>query len=151
MDAPPAPPGYNKLGILASVAEGASTQHNVEATSLSNPLNKQRRNPVAWDTAFQSLMGFKEMHGHANVSSRDNHFLGQWLAKQRLHYRLNCLEQKKIDLLNELGISWQVRPPRGGSAEELWQRKYEVLRTYSALYGSTWVPNTWKTNQTLAE
>lgn len=55
--------------------------------------------------------------------------LGTWLGCQRLKYKNGKLDQEKIDLLNSIGMSWDVRLDK-------WNLMYEEAKKYYLKYGN---------------
>lgn len=81
----------------------------------------------SWEAHFQSLVSFKEKHGHCDVRVRSKQHptgsLGRWVEKQRHHYntRREGLESKitdeQIQKLEDLGFKWRVRNEKKAVAE----------------------------------
>ena len=71
-----------------------------------------RRNlGTTWEEYYQSLCIYKAKYGTAYVPKRyidpQGIYLGRWFVKQRSLYRHGNLEKWQIDLLEDLGVSWE--------------------------------------------
>jgi hypothetical protein len=71
-----------------------------------------------WDTMFIELQGFKQMHGHSNVSVKEgNKRLYLWLLGQRSHFKAGKLEKEKVEKLESIGVDIDLRG-------KIWDRKF---------------------------
>jgi superfamily II DNA or RNA helicase len=63
----------------------------------------------AWDTNFEILCKYREVHGHCDVKKgfEDNPALAIWVASQRA--RKKRLSDKQIQRLEEIGFDWEPR------------------------------------------
>lgn len=73
----------------------------------------------------------------------ENRQLNIWCGTQREKYRLNKLEQYKIELLEKLDFKWQV-------LEEIWKERYLELKEFKNQNGHANVPRRYEPNPTLA-
>jgi hypothetical protein len=90
-----------------------------------------------WMDHWNMLKAYKERHGHVQVPTHfaDNPKLGRWVHTQRHQRRLqlktkkSCMTQERVDLLDKLGFSWEVRPslerPRA-----TWQQRMDELKEF---------------------
>ena len=90
-----------------------------------------------WMDHYNQLKEYKETHGDCQVPTHyaTNRQLGRWTHTQRHQRRLqtkgkrSCMTVERINLLDQLGFSWEVRPafdrPRA-----TWQQRYDELRAY---------------------
>ena len=70
-----------------------------------------------WQTMFERLVQFKTKYGHCLVPNRyeDDKQLGQWVSRQRRHYRLLQEEKnsnmtlERIQQLEKIGFIWSAR------------------------------------------
>ena len=64
-----------------------------------------------WRTRFDQLVEYGKIHGHLDVPARDNEFprLGRWVSQQRQLRKNGQLQEKRIQILNEIGFSWTRR------------------------------------------
>lgn len=80
-----------------------------------------------WEKRFEELVYFYQENGHCNVARNDG-TLGNWVQKQRLSYKLYCLDEaehpisnrisysspplplskEQVQLLDEIGFIWDV-------------------------------------------
>jgi superfamily II DNA or RNA helicase len=61
---------------------------------------------AVWLEQYQRLKSFFERHRHVDVPSSFDKSLPPWMRIQRTKYRKGRLEDSKIKMLNEVGISW---------------------------------------------
>jgi hypothetical protein len=85
------------------------------------------KNQRIWDTRFAELVKFKHEFGHVNVPMKYK-TLGQWVTKHRKAYRAGTLEQHRIDQLNMVGFTWDVK-------EWQFQRRLDEIKEYRAKHG----------------
>ena len=73
----------------------------------------------SWVERIRQLIEFKQVNGHTLVPRRykENPSLGNWVNKQRQHYRnyragtKPCsLNESRIEMLNQLGFCWDASP-----------------------------------------
>jgi hypothetical protein len=60
---------------------------------------------AAWLEQYQRLKSFFERHGHIDVPESDQGLVS-WIRIQRMKYQKGKLEDSKVMMLNELGMSW---------------------------------------------
>ena len=94
-----------------------------------------------WEYKYSLAKEFYEQNGHLRVrygyvanDDKKTH-LGEWIQYNRqLYSRVPCkLSKHKIDLLNKIGMIWDVY-------ENLWEEKYEVAKEYYKEFGDLRVP-----------
>lgn len=78
-----------------------------------------------WDEAYDSLLKFKQEFRRFPIKSETyNGFaIGSWVRRQRIAYKENKLNEKQINMLNAIGLSWDV-------LDDQWNEKYEILKEY---------------------
>lgn len=97
-----------------------------------------------WLNQLIKLREYKDKFGHTNVSQVDENpeykKLGKWLNEQRnykkgrkLGNRIVYLSEEKEELLNGLGIIWDVK-------EHAWNQRLEELKKYHQKFNSWKVP-----------
>jgi hypothetical protein len=146
------PHGYD---ADASFAEWIHRQRtafaSMEKEDKPNPLVKERMNKLEelgfnftvhsdkWMDHWKMLKDYREKHGHVQVPTHyaDNPKLGRWVHTQRHQRRLqqkskkSCMTQERVDLLDQLEFSWEVRPslerPRA-----TWQQRLDELKDFFA-------------------
>jgi len=118
-------------------------------SSVSSPMNngpKQqqqetakspRPNNYSWFDRIDQLRKYKEVHGDCLVPKRykENTSLGNWVNKQRQHYRKfqehksSPLTQERIDILDSLEFIWDASnvKRKTSSAEKAWWKRYDEL------------------------
>lgn len=80
-----------------------------------------------WKEHFLELKQYKEAHGHCQVPTHcpSNPKLGRWVHTQRHQRRLqlkgkrSCMTHERVELLNSLGFSWEVRPHHTSKPEDM--------------------------------
>jgi superfamily II DNA or RNA helicase len=65
----------------------------------------------AWESMFDSLMEFKQDHGHCNVPQKgsENQKLGKWVNTMRWHFKQGKLSADRIRQLERLGFVWNTK------------------------------------------
>jgi chromosome segregation ATPase len=96
---------------------------------------KTRGKYKTFDDQMEDLKRFKEMHGHANVSIREDKSLGQFCNKTR-HTRKNPgnrkqLTDERIARLDALGFNWMSKEYITKSFDE----RIEDLKEYKRTHG----------------
>lgn len=83
-----------------------------------------------WFSNFQQLEQYKAKFGHCNVSQVDKVYkkLGRWLNDQRVNYSRGKILEHRKDLLEELGVIWNVK-------EHEWNSKLQMLKDFYQKYG----------------
>lgn len=83
-----------------------------------------------WFSNFQQLEQYKEKFGHCNVSQVDKVYkkLGRWLNDQRVNYSRGKILEHRKDLLEQLGVIWNVK-------EHEWNSKLQMLKDFYQKYG----------------
>lgn len=91
-----------------------------------------------WIDHWKLLKEYKDKYGDCQVPTHyaENPKLGRWTHTQRHQRRLqkrgkkSCLTQERVELLDQLGFSWEVRPaveqPRVA-----WHQRYEELKEFN--------------------
>jgi Helicase associated domain len=100
-----------------------------------------------WTEHWLLLKEYKEKHGNCQVPTHyaENPKLGRWTHTQRHQRRLqikgkkSCMTKERIELLDQLGFSWEVRPamvqPRA-----TWQQRYDELKDFYQTYNHFVIP-----------
>jgi hypothetical protein len=123
----------------------------MEKEDKPNPLVKERMDKLEilgfnftvhsdkWMDHWKMLKEYRDKHGHVQVPTHyaDNPKLGRWVHTQRHQRRLqqkrkkSCMTQERVDLLDQLEFSWEVRPslerPRA-----TWQQRLDELKDFYA-------------------
>jgi superfamily II DNA or RNA helicase len=95
-----------------------------------------------WLTGYQHLCRWVEEHGHAQVPTDarvlvadggNTYALGQWVAEQRRAHREGVLRPWRFELLDELGVQWDVHDAR-------FAEKLGVFRRYAEAHGTLAAP-----------
>lgn len=89
-----------------------------------------------WDAHYEALRAYRGAHGHTRVGDGEDASLCLWIRTQRRMRRQGRLSQRKIRLLDALGVDWDPH-------ETAWNTHLARLRTYRARYGDCNVPHTW--------
>lgn len=101
-----------------------------------------------WEEYYQSLCLYKAKNGTAYVPKRyidpQGIYLGRWFVKQRSLYRQGNLEKRQIDLLEDLGVSWEEE------AHARFEKRFGELLEYKRKYGTVDVPGGYITSDGVA-
>ncbi len=68
-------------------------------------------NDAKWNHMYEHLKEYVKAKGNANVPNRykDHENLGRWVNNQRGSFRNNKLSEKRVELLETIGIQWDMR------------------------------------------
>jgi hypothetical protein len=119
--------------FLSSVARNQS--------DLAAPPSQRTSRDAYWNKMYKKFQHYVEQHGHARVPFQysENPSLGRWVDAQRRQYRLlrdgkkTILSQERLELLNQLGMIWNIR-------DYSWEERYEELLEYYYQHGHVNVP-----------
>jgi superfamily II DNA or RNA helicase len=64
---------------------------------------------AAWLEQYYQLRSFYQRYGHVDVPESFDANLVSWIRIQRMKYNKGKLEKRKVEMLNELGFSWDPR------------------------------------------
>jgi len=67
---------------------------------------------IAWDSAYEQLVEFHKVNGHANVMQKDGP-LGYWVRRQRFSKKKGKLAEDRVRRLEELGFVWVLKEGSG--------------------------------------
>lgn len=97
-----------------------------------------------WFDSLTELQEYKDLHGDCNVSQTDSKYkqLGKWLNDQRTNKKRNKLDKSRIDLLDEIGVVWDMDVYN-------FELIINELKAYKLKYGDYNVPVNYKGNLTL--
>nr|UXY87164.1 hypothetical protein 1634Bnrm1_p125 [Cryptomonas sp.] len=111
--------------------------------------NIYKSQDCSWKEKFEYLHIFKETYGHANVPQRYefNPGLGAWVGKQRGYFFKDKIPKKRIELLEKLNFNWA--PGKCFTFNVSWNRKYQELKFFKAIYGHCNVPCKYSQNREL--
>ncbi len=125
------------------IGAGKITEERIELLNHLG-MNWQIRDKI-WNDYYQLLKEYQEEHGNIDVPRRyekDGMRLGAWLSTQRQDYKengKNRITKKQIELLNHLGMKWQIR-------DEKWNDYYQLLKEYQEEHGNIDVPRSYEKN-----
>jgi hypothetical protein len=144
----------NQRGFIwdATTTTTTSTQQQTTTTSSSSSSSSISSvyDDTAWQRMYNQLVQYYAIHGHCNVPSTST--LGQWVVRQRFHYRRQQKQSQssslttaehRIQLLNALNITWQTYN------EQIWDKRITELQDFASLYGHVCVPRSYTANPTL--
>ena len=66
----------------------------------------------SWERMHGLLLAFKEREGHCDVPQRHEEQgakLGSWLGTQRKAYKRGTLEARRVQILEDCGVTWTIR------------------------------------------
>jgi len=126
--------GYNNSGDYHSLLAPSKkylTRWEEQCQLLSESKRKCVLKKHEWEVMYQRLLAYKSKHGTTRVPSRyeADPPLGQWVGTQRQ----TCVENDRMDLLNDIGFEWNVK-------NNEWEVLYQRLLTYKKKHGNTRVP-----------
>ena len=115
--------------------------------------NTEESIPRNWLKNYNLAQKYYEEHGNLlipyNYVCRDEEGnevkLGRWISTQRLAYKEKGsakLNQKQIDLLNEIEMIWEVRNTEE-SIPRNWLKNYNLAKKYYEEHGNLLIPNTY--------
>lgn len=104
-----------------------------ETVEIINMIHEIDESLSYFEIGFRGLVTFKEEHGHLNIP-KSNKKLYKFKGRQIHLYNLNKLSQNRIDMLNSIGIVWDI-------FEELWNTRYMELAEFKEEHGHLNVPD----------
>ncbi|WP_299459365.1 helicase associated domain-containing protein [uncultured Microscilla sp.] len=105
---------------------------------------------LSWQEMYNNLCDFKEKQGHCNVPAKDQlKYLGSWVSAQRGKYKKGLLSQRQINLLEQVGFEWSRANtnPLQERYINLWERRFNELKTFKSLYGHCHVGRSYENKQ----
>jgi hypothetical protein len=148
------PHGYDADASFAEWIHRQRTAYaSMEKEKTPNPLVKERMDKLEelgfnftvhsdkWMDHWKMLKEYRDKHGHVQVPTHyaDNPKLGRWVHTQRHQRRLHqkfkksCMTTERVELLDQLQFSWEVRPslerPRA-----TWQQRLDELKDFFATH-----------------
>jgi superfamily II DNA or RNA helicase len=118
---------------------------SIERTSSLNSLDVDW-DPLSsrWDSLFNDLSSYKEIHGHCNIPQKNNTHkeLGCWVAVQRTNQAKGKLSKERLALLDSIGFVWDPHI-------SLWEKQFLALQEYHLNHGHCRVSITYKTHRRL--
>lgn len=70
------------------------------------------RNDILWEQQYEEAKAFYLEYGHLTVPKNyigsNGKNLGTWVMRQRRNRRLGILKEKQIELLDEIGMVWEI-------------------------------------------
>lgn len=85
-----------------------------------------------FDEWVQMLQNFKRQHGHLNVHSATHPRLYAWLQRTRKRKKEDKLGLEEIELLDNLGLSWDLRTIASMTRAKKFARWTQAYRAYCA-------------------
>ena len=67
---------------------------------------------AVWERMHGLLLAFKEREGHCDVPAKHEEQgakLGSWLGHQRTAYKRGTLEARRVQILEDCGVTWTIR------------------------------------------
>lgn len=103
---------------------------------------------VSWEYAYSEAKKYFLDNGNLLVpfeySTCEGYNLGFWISEQRGKYKRNKLTQEQIELLNSIGMVWQVRGELG------WQKSFERAKDFFEKNGNLLIPQNYVENDGFA-
>lgn len=117
---------------------------SANTTNASGGIVAKNRYDHKWNTKFEELRAFKEVHGHCEVPQRYKHnkSLGKWIGYQRNLYdkKEKRLTKERINALESIGFRWRLAAPRFVPPRVSWEDRFKELKRYKAQHGDCNVP-----------
>ncbi len=108
---------------------------------------KHTINEKKWLENYELAKKYYEENGDLLVSFRYKvnynnkiYNLGTWIGTQRNEYRLGKLSDKRINLLNKIGMVWNVKEFKKENIEEKWLFNYNLAKDYFNKFGNLLIP-----------
>lgn len=89
-----------------------------------------------WIENYNALKKFCAENGGISTVRRNDKLYGPWLTRQRTARRNGKLSPDREQLLDELGVDWEPN----NTAEQSWDKKFNMLLEYEKEHGSLDVP-----------
>ncbi|GAA5070413.1 DEAD/DEAH box helicase [Streptomyces similanensis] len=125
-----------RLPSKITVSLPPGTAHEV-ALQVELMLVRQTTSP--WWEGYAAAMAYREAHHHLDIPLRhhapDGFRLGQWLVKQRQHYRKGWLPSDRVAALEKAGIVWDPSDAR-------WMAVYQLAADWHREHGHLDIPHT---------
>jgi hypothetical protein len=122
-----------------SVKKKRTDTENKQIAMVSKELGKHELN---WEAKFAKLAAYKKLHGHCNVSRKDDRELVVWVSTLRTEHRFlregrpSYLTPERIQRLIALGFEWEVAKTKPLNFE----KRLKQLAEYKAKHGHCNVP-----------
>jgi len=140
-------------------SSGVNTEQEITSSTESNNTNNDYDNMKdilgeKFHAKYMELIEYKEEHGDAVVPKRSGS-LGNWVNKQRQHYRSNLSGKKsslnavRVDALNQVGFVWDATSRQAVLKEDTWDIRFNELKAYKEEHGNCRVPQRYKKNSKL--
>ncbi|MBQ8076564.1 MAG: Helicase associated domain protein [Oscillospiraceae bacterium] len=96
----------------------------------------------SWNTGYQEAKTYY-LQNHtlkipAQYTTPSGFSLGVWISKQRVRLKKGQIPQDQIDLLNAIGMYWDVH-------SEKWQEMYSFAESYYSSHGDLKIPRNYRT------
>jgi len=103
-----------------------------------------RGGALRWEEVYAELVDYRHVHGHCRISTLSENYqlLGNWVHTQRTLRKQGRLDQDRIDRLDAIGFTWDLR-------RERWDTMFATLQDYHSANGHCDVPQTWPENRKL--
>jgi hypothetical protein len=107
---------------VGNPAHSNETIHYDDADTFKFDQNRKH----TWLDRAQQVVDYRDKYGDTLIPKRfkENPSLGNWVNKQRQHYRRNnegktpcSLTEKRIQLLNDIGFCWDATSHQGGGSK----------------------------------
>ena len=86
-------------------------------------------NDDKWMFRYEQLVAYKEKHGHIDIPYDEKSYMREWRHRQIIRKR--ALSQEQIELLDKLGMDWQLRlTPNRSKPGGHWYKRFEEYERY---------------------
>ena len=102
--------------------------------------NFEKINDRNWNQFYKLAKLYYETHKNLRIpysyKTEDNISLGEWITTQRRYYREKRLSQEKIDLLNKIGMVWEIdkEVKIDDMSKRIWNKNFELVKKYYDKY-----------------
>jgi hypothetical protein len=133
---------YESGWSVVEERDGSGPKHNtkgmVQTTDRTALMVRQKQ---TWDESYQSLVRFKNEHGHCHLttSHKESYLtLYRWSNIQRTIQAKGKLPLDRVQKLEELGFKWRGTGNRHlcPAQEATWQEQYQRLLAYKLKHGN---------------
>jgi len=86
-------------------------------------------NDDKWMFRYEQLVAYKNTHGHIDIPYNEKSYVREW--KRRQVIRKRALSKEQIELLDKLGVDWQLTlTPNRSKEGSHWYKRFEAYEHY---------------------
>ncbi len=105
-----------------------------------------------WLDMFDRLQAYHAKHGHCRVPDEwpSDPKLARWVRTQRARHSQHKLSPERVAKLGDINFDWVPARDMDEIERRTWAEMFARLELYREKYGDTLVPQSWKTDRSLA-